>query len=91
MTGYRRRLFIADLTLPPCSGSARASEVRSGWGRARAAKGMRERATRIRCLDNFAGRRRPSREGRNPPRAPDFHGDVGPRTQADPELELARR
>lgn len=91
LTGHKRRLFIAEVTLTLCDGNARASEARFGWGRATAEKGMRERATQIRCLDNFAARRRPSWEERHPQLAADIHDIVEPKTQADPELKSARR
>ena len=52
---------------------------------------MRERATGIRCLENFVGRRRPASEERNPQLAADIRAIVEPRTQADPELKSSRR
>jgi hypothetical protein len=74
-----------------CAGNARRSEERFGWGRATAEKGLRERATGIRCLENFAARRRPSWEERNPQLAADIQAIVEPKTQADPELKSSRR
>jgi len=91
LTGHKRRLFIAEVTLTLCDGNARSSEGRFGWGRATAVKGMRERATQIRCLENFAARRRPAWEERNPQLAADIQDIVDPRTQADPELKSSRR
>jgi hypothetical protein len=91
LTGHQRRLFIAEVTLALCDGNPRRSEARFGWGRATAAKGLRERATGIRCLENFAARRRPTWEERAPQLAADIQAIVEPRTQADPELKSARR
>jgi hypothetical protein len=91
LTGHKRRLFIAEVTLTLCEGNVRRSEERFGWGRATAAKGLRERDTGIRCLENFAGRRRPSWEERNPQLAADIQAIVEPQTQADPELKSSRR
>jgi len=91
LTGYKRRLFIAEVTLALCGGNARRSEERFGWGRATAEKGLRERATGIRCLENFAARRRPSWEERQPHLAADIRAIVEPKTQADPELKSCRR
>src|SRR5260370_12698286 len=91
VTGNKRRLFIAEVTLTPCAGSARRSEERFGWGRATAAQGLRERASGVRCLENFAARRRPSWEERQPQLAADIQAIVEPKTQADPELKSARR
>jgi hypothetical protein len=91
LTGHKRRLFIAEVTLAVCDGNARRSEERFGWGRATAAKGLRERATGIRCLEDFAARRRPRSEERNPQLAADIRAIVEPKTQADPELKSSRR
>jgi hypothetical protein len=91
LTGHKRRLFIAEVTLALCDGNARRSEERFGWGRATAEKGMRERASGIRCLENFAARRRPSWEERHPQLAKDIQAIVEPKTQADPELKSSRR
>jgi hypothetical protein len=90
LTGYQRRVYIAEVTLTLCDGNARRSEERFGWGRATAEKGLRERATGIRCLENFAGRRRPASEERNPQLAADIRAIVEPKTQADPELKSSR-
>src|SRR5260370_37760160 len=91
LTGHKRRLFIAEVTLTLCAGSARRSEERFGWGRATAAQALRERASGVRCLENFAARRRPSWEGRQPQLAADNQAVVEPKTPADPELKSARR
>src|SRR5271169_5781217 len=72
LTGHKRRLFIAEVTLTLCEGSARRSEERFGWGRATAEKGLRERASGVRCLENFAARRRPCWEERHPQLAVDI-------------------
>jgi hypothetical protein len=91
LTGYRRRRFVAEVTLALCQGSARRSEERFGWSRLTAEKGMRERASGIRCLENFAARRRPAWEERQPQLAADIRAIVEPKTQADPELKSSRR
>ena len=91
LTGHKRRRFIAEVTIALCAGNARRSEERFGWGRATAAKGLRELASGIRCLENFAARRRPTWEERQPQLAAEIRAIVEPRTQADPELKSARR
>jgi hypothetical protein len=91
LTGCKRRQFIAEVTMTLCDGSPRRSEERFGWGRATAEKGLRERATGIRCLENFAARRRPSWEDRHPQLVVDIRNIVEPRTHADPELKSSRR
>jgi len=91
LTGHKRRLFIADVTLALCEGNARRSEERFGWGRVTAEQGMHERASGVRCLENFAARRRPSWEERQPQLAAAIQAIVEPKTQADPELKSSRR
>ena len=56
-----------------------------------AEKGIRERASGIRCVENFAARRRPTWEEKNPQLAADIRAIVEPETQADPELRSSRR
>jgi hypothetical protein len=90
LTGAKRRGFIADVTLRLCDGNPRRSEQRFGWGRATANKGLRELATGIRCLDNFAGRARKRSEERCPQLAQDIAAIVEPYTQTDPELKSGR-
>jgi hypothetical protein len=91
LTGHKRRQFVAEVTLGLCEGNARRSEERFGWSRRTAEKGLRERASGIRCLENFAARRRPAWEERQPQRAADIRAIVEPKTHADPELKSARR
>jgi hypothetical protein len=91
LTGHKRRLFIADVTLTLCAGNSRRSEERFGWGRATAEKGLRERASGVRCLENFAARARRPWEERHPQLAADIRAIVEPKTQADPELKSSRR
>lgn len=91
LTGHKRRRFVAEVTLVLCEGNARRSEQRFGWSRVTAEKGMRERASGIRCLENFAARRRPTWEELHPQLAADIRAIVEPKTQADPELKSARR
>jgi hypothetical protein len=91
LTGYKRRRFVAEVTLTLCGGNARRSEERFGWSRVTADKGMREKASGIRCLENFAARRRPTSEEKNPQLAADIKAIVEPKTHADPELKSSRR
>lgn len=91
LTGFKRRRFVAEVSLALCEGNARRCEERFGWSRMTVEKGLRERATGIRCLENFAGRRRPTWEERNPQLAADIRAIVEPKTQADPELKSSRR
>jgi Rhodopirellula transposase DDE domain len=91
LTGYERRLFVAEVVTELCGGSARQAERRFGWGRATVEKGLHESCSGVRCLENFAARGRPRSEEKNPQLAADIRAIVEPYTQADPELKSSRR
>jgi Rhodopirellula transposase DDE domain len=91
LTGYQRRLFVAEVARELCGGSARQAERRFGWGRATVEKGLLESCWGVRCLENFAARGRPRSEEKNPQLAEDVRAIVEPHTQADPELKSSRR
>ncbi len=91
LTGYQRRLFVAEVATELCGGSARQAERRFGWGRATVEKGLLESCSGVRCLENFAARGRPRSEEKNPQLAEDVRAIVEPHTQADPELKSSRR
>ena len=91
LTGYQRRLFVAEVATELCGGSARQAERRFGWGRATVEKGLLESCSGVRCLENFAARGRPRSEEKNPQLAEDIRAIVEPHTQADPELKSSRR
>ena len=58
LTGYQRRLFLAEVATELCDGSARQAERRFGWGRETVEKGLHESRQGMRCLENFAARGR---------------------------------
>lgn len=91
LRGHQRRLFIAEVALELCGGSARQAESRFGWGRDTVTKGMHELQQGIRCQENFAARGRPRWEEQVAQRAEDIRALVEPHTQADPELKSERR
>jgi transposase len=91
LTGRQRRLFVAEVTLQLCGGSARRAERRFHWGRETVNKGLHELQQGIACLDNFQGRGRPRLEEKNPQLARDIGALVEPHTHADPELKSDRR
>ena len=91
LTGYERRLFVAEVATELCGGSARLAERRFGWGRATVEKGLHESCSGMRCLENFAARGRPRSEEKKPQLAEDIQTIVEPHTQADPELKSSRR
>jgi transposase len=91
LTGYQRRLFVAEVATELCGGSARQAERRFGWGRDTVEKGLQESRSGVRCLENFAARGRPRSEQKDPQLAEDIRAIVGPHTYADPELKSSRR
>lgn len=56
LRGVEKRAFIAEVTLELLGGNARKAEREFGWGRETVRKGLRELATRIRCVDNYGAR-----------------------------------
>src|ERR1700690_731367 len=91
LTGYQRRLFIAEVATELCAANSRQAEERFGWGRETVEKGLHEVRSGIRCLENFTARSRRRSEDKNPQLAADIRTIVEPHTQADPELKSSRR
>jgi hypothetical protein len=91
LTGHQRRLFMAEVADALCGGSPRRAERRFGWGRGTVAKGLHERRSGLRCLENFAARGRRRTEDKDPRLAEDIRAIVEPRTYTDPELQSPRR
>lgn len=91
LTGYQRRLFVAEVATELCGGSARQAERRFGWGRVTVEKGLHESSSGMHCLENFTARGRRRSEEKNPQLAEDIRAIVEPHTQADPELKSPRR
>lgn len=91
LTGAAHRSFISEVTETLCDGQARRAERRFGWGRGTIEKGLWERRSGERIVENFAARGRPRWEDIDPQRATDIRAIVEPHTQADPELKSARR
>src|SRR4051794_7351810 len=91
LTGHQRRLFIAEVAVELCGGSARRAERRFGWGRATVAKGLHESRRGIRCVEDFAARGRARSEEKDRRLAADIRAIVEPHAYADPELKSSRR
>src|SRR3954470_3459814 len=91
LTGYQRRSFQAEVAVELCSGNARQAERRFGWGRETVEKGLHERQTGLRCLEDFVARGRRRSEEKDPQLAADIRAIVEPHTHADPELRSSRR
>jgi Rhodopirellula transposase DDE domain len=84
-------LFLAEVTTQLCDGNPRQAERRFGWGRDTVQKGLHEARLGIRCVEDFAARGRQRSEDKDPQLAADIRALVEPHTQADPELQSARR
>jgi hypothetical protein len=91
LTGYRRRLFQAEVATAPCGGCARQAERRFGWGRDTVEKGLHELRHGLRCVEDFAARGRRRSEEQDPGLAADIRAIVEPHTYADPGLKSSRR
>lgn len=91
LTGYQKRLFLAEVALALCGGSARAAERRFGWGREAVATGLGELRSGLRCVEDFPAKGRVPVEQARPQLAADIRDLVEPRTHADPELKSDRR
>jgi transposase len=91
LTGFQRRAFQAEVAVELCSGNARQAERRFGWGRETVEKGLHERHTGIRCLEDFVARGRQRVEDRDQRLAADIRAIAEPHSYADPSLKSARR
>jgi Rhodopirellula transposase DDE domain len=91
LTGFQRRAFQAEVAIELCDGNARQAERRFGWGRETVEKGLHERRTGIRCLEDFVARGRRRLEDRDQRLAADIRLIVEPHSYADPSLKSSRR
>jgi hypothetical protein len=91
LKGHERRLFMAEVAMRLCAGSARKAERRFGWGRNTVDTGLHEAKGHIRCLENFAAKARKRSEDKDPKLAAAIRAIVEPHAQADPELKSSRR
>ena len=91
LTGFQRRAFQAEVAVELCSGNARQAERRFGWGRETVEKGLHERHTGLRCLEDFVARGRQRVEDRDQRLAADIRAIAEPHSYADPSLKSSRR
>lgn len=87
LTGYKRRLYQAEITQEYFNGNARKAESEMGWGRETVGKGLKELESGIRCIDNYKGRGRKRTEDKQVQIKEDILQIVEPSTQADPSLK----
>ncbi len=91
LTGFQRRASQAEVAVELCSGNARQAERRFGWGRETVEKGLHERRTGLRCLEDFVARGRQRVEDGDRCLAADIRAIAEPHTYADPSLKSSRR
>ena len=91
LTGFRRRAFQAEVAVELCGGNARLAERRFGWGRETVEKGLHERRTGLRCLEDFVARGKRRVEDRDVRLAADIRAICEPHSYADPSLRSSRR
>ena len=91
LTGFQRRAFQAEVAVELCSGNARQAERRFGWGRETIEKGLHERRTGLRCLEDFVARGKRRVEDSDPRLAADIRVICEPHTYTDPSLKSSRR
>ncbi len=56
LSGFKRRTYIAEITIELLDKNTRKAEREFGWGRDTVEKGMMELTTGIRCVDNYSAR-----------------------------------
>lgn len=91
LTGHKRRLFVAEVTLKLCGGNARLAESHFGWGRHTVRRGLQELDEGIQLPDNFHARGNKRLEDKVPGLEKAIRALAEPQTQTDPELKSARR
>lgn len=87
LTGYKRREYIAQISLDYFQGNARKTEREMGWGRVCVQKGIREKETGIRCLDNRKASGRKRTEDNLSGLSDDIKSLADRQTQADPSMK----
>jgi len=87
LKGYQRREYIAHISLEYFNRNARKTEREMGWGRECIQKGLKEKETGIRCIDNYraSGRRRTEDQHFN--LSEDIKSLAERQTQADPSMK----
>jgi hypothetical protein len=91
LTGFQRRAFQAEVAVELCGGNARLAERRFGWGRETVEKGLHERRTGLRCLEDFVARGKRRVEDRDVRLAADIRAICEPHSYADPSMKSSRR
>ncbi|MEA3324904.1 MAG: hypothetical protein U9Q37_07175 [Euryarchaeota archaeon] len=89
LSGFKRRTYIAEITIELLDKSARKAEREFGWGRKTVEKGMMELTTGIRCVDNYSARGNKKTEEKMPELEEDIRSIVCPKSQTDPNFQTS--
>ncbi|MCK4517244.1 ISAzo13 family transposase [Candidatus Babeliales bacterium] len=87
LTGSKRRVFQAQVTLDYLDGKARQAERVFGWSRQTVELGLNELRTGITCVDNFSGRGNRKSEEKQPQLEKDICALAEPESQVDPKFQ----
>ncbi len=87
LKGYDKREYIAKISLDYFQGNARKTEREMGWGRECIQKGLKEKETGIRCIDNYKMTGRKRTEEKLPNLSEDIKSLADIQTQADPSMK----
>lgn len=87
LTGYKKRIFMAQATLDYFGGSPRKAETYMGWSRKAVAKGLCELKTGIICLCDNSCKGRKKMETKFPQLELDIRSLVDDKSQADPKFQ----
>ncbi len=87
LKGYQKREYIAQISLEYFQGNARKTEREMGWGRECVQKGIKEKETGIRCIDNYKATGRKRTEDKIPNLSKDIISLADLQTQADPSMK----
>jgi len=89
LSGFERRIYIAEITIELLDGSTRKAEREFGWGRKTVEKGMMELTTGIECVDNYSARGNKKTEEKMPELKEDIRSIVDPKSQTDPNFQTS--
>ncbi len=87
LTGFKKRAFMAQVTIDYLNSSPRKAESQLGWSREAIAVGLKELETGIVCVDNYQARGRKKTEELLPNLETDISDLIGNYSQADPKFQ----
>ncbi|MFM7352229.1 MAG: ISAzo13 family transposase [Microcystis aeruginosa] len=87
LTGFKKRAFMAQVTIDYFNSSPRQAETELGWSRQAIATGLKELETGIICVDNYRARGRKKTEELLPNLEADIKSLVEMYSQADPKFQ----